>query len=70
MSDKIKTLLKVWTFTMVVSLLTIMVYHLIPVFGNIAGDVELRSDGLPLPLVSCALLALAVTGIVAWRMRK
>ena len=64
MKDKLKIIARLWRFTFLVSLLTIIVYHAIPRFGTLIGDLELNCSGLRIPLVSCSLLALAV--VLIW----
>lgn len=64
MKDKLKIVARLWRYTFLVSLITIVVYHSIPTFGTLIGDLELNCSRLRIPLVSCSLLALGV--VLIW----
>ena len=66
MRDKLRALGRLWAYSFAISLLTMIVYHAIPAFGTLRGDLEIGLSGLRLPIVSCGLLSLAAVGLWAY----
>ena len=69
MKDKLKTVARLWGYTFGVSLLTMVVFHLMPTFGTLFGDLVIDADNVRVPIVSCGLLSLVAVGFWAYANR-
>ena len=69
MKDKLRVLGKLWLYTWAVSLSTMIVYHIVPAFGRLFGDLVINCNGVHVPILSCAVFSAGAVGVWAYMHR-
>ena len=66
MKDKLRVLGNLWFYTWAVSVSTMIVFHIVPAFGRLFGDLIINCDSVNVPILSCALFSAAAVGVWAY----